>query len=172
MKHSVTAPVDSIASLVSSFVTIRGARRLSGLVVVACTLSSGLVTAQVSYPIFTRDQLESTMKALGPNFLAARTSLDTSDFETAKAQLIRTREQLATTITFWRDREKDDAATFVRNTIALLDQLDDALSAERTDRTTIDGLVRGIGAGCQACHAVYRVQDPVTNEYSLKLGAD
>ena len=172
MKHSVTAPVDSIASPVFSFVIIRGARRLSGLVVVACTLSSGLVTAQVSYPIFTRDQLESTMKALGPNFRAARTSLDTSDFETAKAQLIRTREQLATTITFWRDREKDDAATFVRNAIAQLDQLDDALSAEPTDRATIDGLVRGIGAACQACHTVYRVQDPATNEYSLKLGAD
>ena len=47
-----------------------------------------------------------------------------SDYESAKAQLTRAREQLAITITFWRDRKKDDAVAMLRSALTGMDSLD------------------------------------------------
>ena len=138
---------------------------VTGLLVV---LGGSFATAQKPYPIFTLDHLGATMKTLGPNFRAATASLTAGDYESAKALVIRSREQLATTVTFWRDHERDDAVAFLRATVAKMDNLDMALSAETVDPAAVTTLAGEIGAACQACHTVYREQDPVTNEYRLK----
>ena len=49
------------------------------------------------------------MQAAGRNYAAVTDLVAGADYESAKAQLTRAREQLAITITFWRDRQKDDA---------------------------------------------------------------
>ena len=134
-------------------------------------LGGSFATAQKPYPIFTIDHLGATMKTLGPNFRAATASLTAGDYETTKALVIRSREQLATTITFWRDHERDDAVAFLRATVAKIDDLDTALSAETIDPGAVTPLAGEIAAACQACHTVYREQDPVTNEYRLKPGS-
>ena len=46
------------------------------------------------------------MTTLGPNVAGVRAALASGDHSTAKERAIRSREQLATTITFWRDRER------------------------------------------------------------------
>jgi hypothetical protein len=139
-----------------------------GLLVV---LGGSLAVAQKANPIFTIDHLSATMKMLGPNFRAATASLMAGDYEAAKAQATRTREQLATTITFWRDHERDDAIALLRATVAKIDDLDTALSAETIDPAAVAALAAEVDAACQACHTVYREQDPVTNEYRLKQGS-
>jgi hypothetical protein len=123
------------------------------------------------YPIYTPDQFESTMKAVGLNFAGASALVAKSDFEAAKAQFVRMREQLATTITFWRDRRKDDAVTMLRSTVAKLDEVDAALSRESIEPSAVTALVKEVGAGCQACHGKYREQDPATKAYRVKADA-
>ena len=49
--------------------------------------------------------------------------------------------------------------------------LDAVLSAETIDPAAVTALAGKVDIACQACHAVYREQDPVTNEYRLKPGS-
>ena len=140
--------------------------------VVALLAAAGTiaVSAQKPYPIFTLDHLVATMRNLGPNFEASTAALASEDDGTAKAMLIRSREQLATTVTFWRDHERDDAIGFLRPALSGLDALDDALSAETVDRRALTTLVGQVETACEVCHAVYRDQDPETGAYRLKPG--
>ena len=135
-------------------------------------VSAGAVAAQDKpYPIFTADHLDATMKTLGPNVAGLRASLTDGDFTTAKERTIRSREQLAPTVTFWRDNERDDAVTMLRAALDRMDALDAALSTDAVDPTVVNTLATEIGGACAACHAVYREQDPVTRDYRIKQSA-
>ncbi len=123
------------------------------------------------YPIFTLNHLDAAMKTLGPNVAGIRASLADGDFTTAKARVIRSREQLAITVTFWRDKGRDDAVALLRTALDRMDALDAALSIETVDPRAVETLATQIGDACTACHAVYREQDPVTREYRLTPGA-
>jgi len=125
---------------------------------------------QKRYPIFTSENFTNNMQLLGRNFGAVNASLAKSDFENAKAQLARLRELLAITITFWRDRNKDDAVKILRDTLAKMDSLDTALSADRIDPMTATTLAKQIDVGCETCHSRYREQDPETKGYRFKKG--
>jgi hypothetical protein len=142
---------------------------LAGLTLIL-TGAASVVTAQTHYPIFTLDNFVTTMKTAGRNFAAVNESLAKNDFEAAKAQLVRSREQLAITITFWRDRKKDDAIQMLKDTVTAMDALDAGLSAESVDATAVSARAKQVGAACQACHTVYREQDPATKAYRLKPG--
>ncbi len=131
----------------------------------------GFAAQDKPYPIFTPSHLDATMKTLGPNVAGVVASLADGDFTTAKERVIRSREQLATTVTFWRDNDQDDALTLLRAALDQMDALDAALSTEAVDATKVDTLATEIGGACVACHAVYREQDPATGEYRLKPGA-
>jgi cytochrome c556 len=120
------------------------------------------------YPIFTVDHFVATMKTVGPNFVAASELLQDADHDAAKAQFIRAREQLATTITFWRKHDRTDAVGFLRDTLNRLDEIDDALSAQPVKPGPLAGLVSQAGAACEACHAVYRERNATTGEYRVK----
>ncbi len=141
------------------------------IIVLLTVVAGSAATAQKPYPLFTLDNFVSTMKTLGPNVAALNASLASRDFETAKAQLTRSRELLATTVTFWRDHERADAIAFLGDTVRTMDDLDTALSAETIDSAAVTALAGAVGAACEACHAVYREQDPVTREYRLKPGS-
>ena len=147
-----------------------GARATLGVAAVL-TLVAAVQAAQKPYPIFTPAQLDATMKTLGPNVAGIRASLTDGDFTTAKERVIRSREQLAVTVTFWRDNGRDDAVTMLRTTLERMDALDAALSAEAVDATVVDTLATEIGGACAACHAVYREQDPTTREYQINSSA-
>ncbi len=124
-----------------------------------------------SYPIFTADHLDATMKTLGPNVAGLQAALRDGDYATAKERAIRSREQLAVTMTFWRDHERDDAVQLVRAVLAELDALDRLLSTPEVDAARLEPRLTGIRNGCQACHGVYREQDSATGEYRLKQSA-
>ena len=110
------------------------------------------------------------MKIVGVNFSAVNAAIARQDFPTAKAQLIRSRERLAITITFWRDRKKDDAVQTLREALGGMDELDTVLSASPVDAAAATAGVRKIGASCQTCHAAYREQDASTHAYRFKPG--
>ncbi len=131
-------------------------------------LASVVVGAQETYPIFTADHLVSTMTTLGPNVAATRASFEDGDVASAKARLLRSREQLATTITFWRDFEDDQAIGFLRDAVSRMDAFDDALSSDPVDMVAAGSLLGEIDSACQSCHVVYREQDPATGQYRVK----
>jgi hypothetical protein len=137
---------------------------VGGLALVGAVASG----AQERYPVFTDVHLTRTMKTLGPNVAAAQASLGAGDYEAAKAQLVRAREQLATTVTFWRDRHDDDAVALLRDALESLDGLDDALSALEVDALDVTTRAAALGGTCQACHLEYREQDPVTGAFRVK----
>lgn len=152
----------------------RPALALLSAAAIATTVAVAAVSsarAQTEYPIFTHDHFEGMMKTLGPNLAGVNASLADDDLDTAKARLVLVRQQLATTITFWRDRDRDDAIGFLRAAIGKVDALDDALSEETVDPAAVLAVAAEIGAACETCHSVYREQDPATGEYRLKPGS-
>lgn len=112
------------------------------------------------YPIYTADHLAGTMETLGPNFAAAVRALEAGDYPAAKERLARAREQLATTITFWRQRERADGIGFVRTAVGAMDDLDAAMSLDVVDAEAASGFADDVQTTCNACHATYRELDP------------
>ena len=133
-----------------------------GLVAAAAVLAGTGLRAQDGarpYPIYTADHLAGTMETLGPNFAAAVRALDAGDHAAAKERLARAREQLATTITFWRQHERDDAVGFIRIAVRAMDDLDAAMSVDAVDAEAASGLAAEVQARCAACHEIYREAD-------------
>jgi cytochrome c556 len=124
--------------------------------------------AEDKYPIFTAEQFTIAMKTIGQAFTATSGAVAKNETGDAKAYLAISRDRLATTITFWRDRKRDDAVKMLRDTLSLLDQLDVALSSDRVDPAAATNLEKQIGAACQNCHQAYREQDPATKSFRFR----
>ena len=122
------------------------------------------------YPIFTAETFVAAMKTVGQAFGLVNSSLARKEYEESKAYLAISRDRLATTITFWRDRKKDDGVKMLRETLTRLDALDEAMSAEPVDPAAVAAAAKQAGSACEACHAVYREQDPATKAYKFKGG--
>jgi hypothetical protein len=177
LKSSATAPVESTGwstsrkhdSLPAGRASRSGRRIRLPLAVFALVIAcaSAALAQKVKYPIFTVEHLNEAMKTVGLAFGLASRSAASNDPANAKDYLIRARDQLATTITFWRDRKKDDAVSMLRETVKKMDALDAALSAAAVNAATVKTLVDEIGAGCESCHAKYREQDPATKAYRV-----
>ena len=120
--------------------------------------------------IFTADDLDKAMKALGQAFGPVNAMIASKDFDTAKVQVARSRDQLARTVGFWRNKDAQDAVKMVRDAAARLDELDSALSANSIDASAVTAAAQQVGVACGACHAVYREQDPATKAFRLKRG--
>jgi len=131
--------------------------------------AQGPVSSQ--YPIFNQDDFVRTMKTVGQNFAAVSPAIASGDVENAKARAIRAREQLATTVTFWRKNKRGDAVAMLRTATARLDELDTALSRTPVDRAAAAAAAEQAAGVCQACHAQYREQDPATRTYRIKASA-
>jgi hypothetical protein len=148
-----------------------GSRKVLPLVTLVLFISGGgaaLLAQRVQYPIFTVDHMNEAMRTVGLAFGLASRAATGGDAENAKDYLIRSRDQLATTITFWRDRKREDAVTILRDTLKKMDSLDAALSVEKVDADAVKTLVKEINGGCDACHAKYRELDPATKAYRVK----
>ena len=145
---------------------------LPGSVCVLIMLTvAGPVAQDRPYPVFTAVHLDATMKTLGPNVAGVRESLAGGEYSTAKERVIRSREQLATTVTFWRDRDRDDAVGYLRAVLDRMDLLDAALSTDTVDAPAAGRLLAEIDEGCAVCHTVYREQDRDTGDYRLNRRA-
>jgi cytochrome c556 len=134
-------------------------------------LGGGLLVAEQPHPRFTPDDFVASMKALGRNFTAVNSLIATGDYDSAKQQLARSREILATTISYWRDRDRNDAIKMLRDGVAKMDALDAILSLEKVDPGNATGAARQVASACQSCHAAYREQNAKTGAYTFKKGS-
>jgi hypothetical protein len=129
----------------------------------------GSVTA-LAQKVFTAKELKVVEKTVGPYFDATTAAVMAGDYETAKIKLIVTREYLARSWTFWNINRQAAAAKMVSGAVATLDTLDDLLSATPVDADAVRSAVARAAAACTACHAAFRVQDPITKAYGIKPG--
>jgi hypothetical protein len=130
--------------------------------------SAGVVAQKNPHLKYTEQHFVESMQTAARNYAAVNDLLGKGEYQPAKAQLTRVREHLATTITFWRDQKKDDAIAKLRTALRGLDDLDVALSPDKVDSAAVSAVSKRIDGACQACHAVYREQDPVTKAYRVK----
>jgi hypothetical protein len=140
----------------------------------ALALGGSLAIAQQpspKYPIFTADHLDQAMKTVGLAYGLTRSAIDKKDTTNAKDYLVRARDQLATTITFWRDRKRDDAIAILRETLKKMDALDAEMSVETVNMSAVSALAASVGASCEACHTKYREQDPATKAFRVRADA-
>jgi hypothetical protein len=137
-------------------------------VIAAILLGGSLLVAEVPYPLFTPGDFVASMKALGRNFTAVNSLIATGDYDSAKQQLARSREVLATTISYWRDRKRNDAIKMLRDGVAKMDALDAVLSLEKVDPGSATGAALQVASSCQSCHAAYREQNAQTGNYTFK----
>jgi cytochrome c556 len=144
-------------------------RTIAG-VALAATIAAGVATSAQKNPYrnYSEEKFVQNMQSADRNYAAVKALIANSDYESAKAQLTRAREQMAITITFWRDANKDDAVAMLRTALTGMDDLDVALGAETIDASAIATASAHIGAACQACHAAYREQDPSTKAYRVR----
>jgi hypothetical protein len=159
----------------------RAVREVAGLVawVLAWVLASGVsgassavtVAQKNPYRHYTEEKFVENMQTAGRNYEGVNAFLAKNDYESAKAQLTRAREQLAITITFWRDAKKDDAVELLRATLNAMDDLDVALGAEKVDPSVLRTVSARITTTCDACHAVYREPNPDKKGFRVKPGS-
>jgi cytochrome c556 len=145
--------------------------RIVGVAAVSLVVvASGVALAQKNpYRNYNEEKFVQNMQTAGRNYAAVNDLIGKKDYDSAKAQLTRAREQLAITVQFWRDKKKDDALKLLRDSLERSDELDNALSEETVNPAAITTASQRLGASCQACHAQYRVQDPATKAYRVKL---
>jgi hypothetical protein len=141
---------------------------VGALVIAVAAVNAAAAQKKNPYLNYTEEKFVENMQAAGRNYAAVSTFIAGADYESAKAQLTRAREQLAITITFWRDRQKDDAVRMLRETLNGMDGLDAVLGAAPIDPAALKTASGRVNAACGACHAVYREQDPATKAYRLK----
>ena len=143
--------------------------KLAGAILMVAIASAPGASAQKNpYRNYTEAKFVENMQTAGRNYAAVTDLLAKREYEPAKAQLTRAREQLAITITFWRDRKKDDAVKLLRDALRAMDDLDVTLSAEPLQPPNISAASNRVAAACEACHARHRDQDPATKAYRIK----
>jgi len=143
----------------------------SAILVVVAASGTGAIAQKNPYRHYTEEKFIENMQTAGRNYAAVTDLLAKSEYDPAKAQLTRAREQLAITITFWRDKKKDDAVKLLRDALLRMDDLDAALSTETIQSSEINAASQRVGVACEACHALYRDQNPITKSYRIKPGS-
>jgi len=145
--------------------------KLVGPLLVVVVGSGVAVIAQKNpYRNYTEEKFVQNMQTAGRNYAAVGVFVGKGDYASAKAQLTRAREQLAITITFWRESKKDDGIAMLRDALNGMDDLDKALGAERVDPSALHTVSERINTACEACHAAYRERDPEAKGYRVKSG--
>ncbi len=145
--------------------------RLFGAILIVAVPSAAAFAQKNPYRTYTQEKFVDNMQTAGRNYAAVSAFVTKGDYESAKAQLTRAREQLAITIQFWRDKDKTDAIAMLREALSSMDNLDVALSSERIDPSTLGAASDRVNKACGTCHALYRDQDPATKAYRIRPGS-
>ena len=146
--------------------------------------------AVIQMKVATPEDLDKAMKETSASYGAANKWLSTNPgtlagglqgaLAGARRQLATARETLMSTRSFWMDKKREDAVGFVDDALAKMTAVDEAIDTTLSENvgtgTTAAGTagpaaaLREVAGACQACHQVYREQDPNTKAYSIKAG--
>ncbi len=139
-------------------------RRFLTYVLAWAMVSSVAVMAQKAQ---TAEDLQKSMKKIGPAQQAINKSINAMQYAEAKKQLATIKTELVDAQNFWVVKKRQDATQFTKDTVTKVDELDKALDGK--DQAAITAAYRAMGASCNTCHKVYRGVDD-NNQFILKPG--
>src|SRR5499426_2209219 len=143
-------------------------RRLFVCTSVFMLVLAGTVT--LAQKVTTPDDLDKAMKKIAPAQGAAGKAIQSMAWADAKAQIAIVKQSLADTESFWVSHKKDDAGKMLKDSIAKVTAVEEAVSAPTPDQQAVLAAFKQVGATCAACHKQYREQDE-NQQYRLKTGA-
>lgn len=112
------------------------------LILIFTVVAASLIYAQ---PNFTANDLDQSMQGVGRQFELINQLLRVGDFESAKVRVTRAREQVAPTISFWRNNEDADAVEMLREVTGKLDILDAELSEVTINKDNVVSTIAEVG---------------------------
>ena len=127
-------------------------------------------TIALAQKVTTPDDLDKAMKRIAPAQGAANKAIQSMAWADAKAQVAIVKQSLADTEAFWTSHKKDDAVKMLKDSIAKVAAVEEALSAPAPDQQAVLAAFKAVGGTCGACHKTYRVQDE-NMQYILKPGS-
>jgi len=142
-------------------------RRLLTYALVVIALASAVFAGQ---KVTNADELDKAMKRIAPAQGAAGKAIQSMSWADAKAQVAIVKQSLTDTETFWTANKKDDAVTMLKDSIAKVTAVEQALNAPAPDQQAVLAVFKQVGATCAACHKQYREQD-ANQQYQLKAGS-
>jgi cytochrome c556 len=143
-------------------------RRLLTYMTVALIALAG--TAALAQKVTNPEELDKTMKRIAPAQGAAGKAIQSMSWADAKTQVAVVKQALMDSENFWTINKKDDAVAMVKDSIAKVTAVEQALSAPTPDQQTILAAFKQVGGTCAACHKQYREQDEA-QQYRLKAGS-
>jgi len=142
-------------------------RRL--LTCIAAVMLALTGTVLVAQKVGTPEDLDKTMKKIAPAQTAAAKAIQSMTWSDAKAQITIVKQALNDTEPFWVAHKKDDAVKMLKDSIARVTAVEEAISAPMPDQQAALAAFKQVGATCAACHKQYREQDE-NQQYRLKAG--
>lgn len=142
-------------------------RRLLSYTLVVIAIASVVVAAQ---KVTTPEELDKAMKRIAPAQAATNKAIQSMSWADAKAQVAVVKQSLTDTQSFWSANKKDDAVAMLKDSVAKVTAVEQALNAPMPDQQAVLAAFKQLGATCAACHKQYREQDE-NQQYRLKTGA-
>jgi cytochrome c556 len=139
-------------------------RRLLSYTLVVIALAGAMVAAQ---KVTSPDELDKAMKRIAPAQGATGKAIQSMSWADAKAQVGIVKQALMDTESFWTANKKDDAVTMLKDSLAKVTAVEQALDAPMPDQQAVLAAFKQVGATCAACHKQYREQDE-NQQYRLK----
>ena len=145
--------------------------RFRGSVVALMLMWVGFVAVGVAQTkVTTVEELDKTMKKVGPASRAVPKAIGSGNLAEAKTQLEIMRQGLIDAENFWVVNKKDDAVKFNKEAVAKIEEYIKVVTATPADAEAITAAGRALNPTCGACHKVYRAQDAEQN-YIIKPGS-
>jgi cytochrome c556 len=142
-------------------------RRLLSYTLVVIAIASVVVAAQ---KVTTPEELDKAMKRIAPAQAATNKAIQSMSWADAKAQVAVVKQALTDTESFWTANKKDDAVAMLKDSVAKVTAVEQAVNAPMPDQQAVLAAFKQVGATCAACHKQFREQDE-NQQYRLKTGA-
>ena len=127
-------------------------------------------TVAVAQKVTNADELDKTMKRIAPAQGATGKAIQSMSWADAKAQVVIVKQALMDSEGFWTANKKDDAVVMLKDSVAKVTAVEQALNAPMPDQQAVLAAFKQVGATCAACHKQYREQDE-NQLYRLKAGS-
>jgi hypothetical protein len=125
-------------------------------------------TVAVAQKVSTVDELDKTMKRVGPAQQGINKAIQSMSYPDARKNIPVIRQAMLDAESFWVAKKKDDAVKATKETLAKLAALDKVLAAPAPDNGVVMAAFKEVGGSCRSCHQTYREQ--VGDDYRLKPG--